>query len=163
MRHNPHIQSLCFPCPYAKCRRWFKSRHGLTYHKRAVHSPSEPLVLAETTSELEWDQSISLLRDQGSDNSESDLELNPNLNGLGDIFSNLWAVGESNDPGHGGCSLDPPHPQVGQLLDADLYALGGDNLSMPGTGDRDSNSPTRPGTGLYREYHPYLTGEYSHI
>jgi hypothetical protein len=114
------------------------------------HTPSEHLVLAETVSEI--DQSISLLHDESSDDSESNFEPNLDLDELGDDFDNLWAGDKGDNP-------------------ADLNALSGDNLSTPGIGDRDRDSPTNdeptsqshPGTGLYREYHPYLTGKYLHI
>lgn len=67
-----HIRNIRFPCPYAGCRRQFKSQHGLTYHKRTRHRPSEPL--EDTISEL--DKSIFILPDGGSSDGEPNFESN---------------------------------------------------------------------------------------
>jgi hypothetical protein len=183
-----HNRDFRFPCPYANCGRWFKSRKGATYHGRAKHKPSEPLALDSIP---ESDQSIPLLHDEHSDNASSDL---PNSDPFSVSFSNAngynsgdqalgedgeqdkggsvppqlddhnWAVFEDNDQDRGS-SPDRPHLNS-DFPDPRLDTLGGDNLTNPWTEDLDPSdeepeTQSHPGTyHRYREYHPYLTGEY---
>ena len=115
-------------CPYAGCRRWFRSRNGLTYHKRVMHASSE-LMLDPIP---ESDQSIPILY---SDNVDTDL---PNSDPFSDAntdipnnFNNPWAVDENNNRDNGGS--DPPY--VDQFPDAEPDRVYGDNWAV----DEDNN------------------------
>lgn len=170
-------------CPYANCNRRFKSRHGATYHKRTKHKPWEPLAPLDSLSDS--DQSISLLHDEHSSSDDSDDSDLPNSDpfrlaifdasedGKQDeggsvppqLDVNDHAMFENNGQG-GGSSPDRPH-LGSDLPDPGLDTLGGnDNLTNSWTEDLDINDDepeiqSRPSTySRYREYHPYLTGEY---
>jgi hypothetical protein len=153
------------PCPYANCRRRFKSQRGATYHKRTKHQSWEPLALDAIS---ESDQSVPLLHDEPSDFASSELPDSDSDSSVslasseathargydsGDLAmgedskqdeggsdppqldDNNWAIFE--DDQDGGSSPDRPH-LGSDLPDPGLDTLGGDDLTNPWTEDFDT-------------------------